>query len=320
MGKSILVGYDPRTIDSAPLAFGIAAARFTGARLIVGYVVSGTQPSLGVSTEPVDYPVGRTEPDLLGEAPEAVPAIEQDLVNEGIPYEMRALENSSAARALHEEAERDDAGLIVVGSSRKSGLGKVLPGSTAIRLLHGAPCPVTVVPVGWTLEGPLSSIGVAYVDTDEGREALRGAHALARRAGATLRVITVVKVSASMHFETESEDAGRAGKSLADVEGEHRLVAERQLRDVVEKLGAGVAIEVEAVIGDPAEAIVEFSNGVDLLVCGSRGYGPARAVLLGGVSRHVVSEAHCPVIVLPRGVKESLEALVTEERGAASPA
>lgn len=40
---------------------------------------------------------------------------------------------------------------------------------------------------------------------------------------------------------------------------------------------------------------------LDLLVCGARGYGPLRAVLLGGVSRRVAVEARCPVIVLPRG-------------------
>jgi nucleotide-binding universal stress UspA family protein len=44
-------------------------------------------------------------------------------------------------------------------------------------------------------------------------------------------------------------------------------------------------------------------------VCGSRGYGPRRAVLLGGVSRRVTAEAECPVIVLARGVEASLQAL-----------
>ena len=35
----------------------------------------------------------------------------------------------------------------------------------------------------------------------------------------------------------------------------------------------------------------------DLLVCGSRGYGALRAVALGGVSRALVNEAACPVLV-----------------------
>jgi nucleotide-binding universal stress UspA family protein len=46
-------------------------------------------------------------------------------------------------------------------------------------------------------------------------------------------------------------------------------------------------------------------------VCGSRGYGPVRAVLLGSVSRRLAGEAHCPVLVLPRGVSAPLDALLT---------
>jgi hypothetical protein len=41
-----------------------------------------------------------------------------------------------------------------------------------------------------------------------------------------------------------------------------------------------------------------------------------RAVLLGGVSRRVAAEASCPVIVLPRGVESSLEALLSDASAA----
>jgi hypothetical protein len=39
-------------------------------------------------------------------------------------------------------------------------------------------------------------------------------------------------------------------------------------------------------------------------------------VLLGGVSRRVVTEASCPVIVLARGAESGLEALIDEQAGA----
>ncbi len=41
------------------------------------------------------------------------------------------------------------------------------------------------------------------------------------------------------------------------------------------------------------------------MVCGSRGYGPVRAVVLGGVSRALVDGAPCPVLVLPRAAPGS---------------
>jgi len=200
----------------------------------------------------------------------------------------RKLRSTSAARALQEEAAAEDASLLVVGSPAR-------------RLLHGSPCPVAVVPRGWRADGKPRTVGVAYVDTDEGRAALLAAHALARRAGATLRAISVVKATMEMHLETETYVAGQFGRDLEDVEGEHRLWAARRLHEAVEELNDGVPVEVEAVVGDPAETLIATSEHLDLLVCGSRGYGPVRGVLLGSVSRRVTAEARCPVMVLRRG-------------------
>jgi nucleotide-binding universal stress UspA family protein len=69
-------------------------------------------------------------------------------------------------------------------------------------------------------------------------------------------------------------------------------------------------------VGDPADFLIAASERLDLLICGSRGYGPARAVLLGGVSRRVATEASCPVIVLARAAETGIEALVDEQVGA----
>jgi nucleotide-binding universal stress UspA family protein len=55
---------------------------------------------------------------------------------------------------------------------------------------------------------------------------------------------------------------------------------------------------------DPGSCLVEESKQLDLLVMGSRGYGPRSAVLLGSASGHVVHRAYCPVVVVPRGADE----------------
>jgi nucleotide-binding universal stress UspA family protein len=295
MSKPIVAGYDPRRGDRAPVDFGVSAARLTGARLIVISVESGGTGA---------------DADLLADGAEALAQLQRELEAEDVEAEARTVKSSSAARALHEAAEADDAGLLVVGSSRRSPVGRVLLGSTAERLMHGATCPVAVVPERWEPSGALSTIGVAYVDSDEGRAAVRAGHALARRTGATLRIIAVVEHELGMHLETEPTLAGRAEKTdLEDVEGLRRVEAEKHLRDVVATLHDGVEVEVDAFIGDPADVLVDLSAHLELLVCGSRGYGPLRAVLLGSVSRRITAEARCPVIVIPRGVKAALETL-----------
>jgi nucleotide-binding universal stress UspA family protein len=53
--------------------------------------------------------------------------------------------------------------------------------------------------------------------------------------------------------------------------------------------------------GEPAEVLAEGASDVDLLLLGSRGYGPVKGTMLGSVSARVMAAAPCPVIVIPRG-------------------
>ncbi|MBJ7348576.1 MAG: universal stress protein, partial [Thermoleophilaceae bacterium] len=44
-------------------------------------------------------------------------------------------------------------------------------------------------------------------------------------------------------------------------------------------------------------------SGVDLLVVGSRGYGPVNTVLLGTVTGKLMRQAPCPVMAVPRSAE-----------------
>ena len=110
------------------------------------------------------------------------------------------------------------------------------------------------------------------------------------------------------------------GKDFDEVEGEYRVRAEDAARAAVGGLDGDVPVEVDAFVEEPAEVLIRVSEHLDLLVCGSRAYGPLRAVLLGGVSRRVTADARCPVIVLPRGTEASLEALMAATPGPSTPA
>lgn len=307
MTKPILVGYEAGRGDRAPLEFGLAAAGFTGAPLIVAAVHSSVAGG-------GDVRAGVVDEELEEGSGETLDHLAEELRQEGIDVDCRSLPGTSAARALHEAAEELGAGLLVVGSTERGGIGRVLPGSTAQRLMHGAPCPIAVVPRSWQRGDGLRTIGVGYVDTVEGHNALEDALALARRSGAKLRVLSAAKERPA----TETYGGGDAltpATRYEDLESALRVSAER----AVEAATSGVSdveIEPDVSVGDPADFLIAASEQLDLLICGSRGYGPARAVLLGGVSRRVVSEARCPVIVLARGADTGLEALVDEGAGA----
>jgi nucleotide-binding universal stress UspA family protein len=65
----------------------------------------------------------------------------QEFLDPATAREMRMVSDSSPARGLQAIAEETGAALIVVGSSHRSGIGRVFAGSVAESLLAGAPVP-----------------------------------------------------------------------------------------------------------------------------------------------------------------------------------
>ena len=71
---------------------------------------------------------------------------------------------------------------------------------------------------------------------------------------------------------------------------------------MVKSAPAGLPVTGRLLPGPVVDALAELSlDEYDLLVIGSRGYGPVRRVLLGGVSSRVVRHSKVPVVVTPRG-------------------
>jgi nucleotide-binding universal stress UspA family protein len=204
--------------------------------------------------------------------------------------------NTSPAHALHAIAEEEHAGIIVVGSSHTGRLGRVLPGSTAERLLHGAPCPVAVVPLGYRTHATPAHpvIGCAYRPTTDGAAALGAAEELALALSASLRVMQVIEPLAHLY------DGGEMPFNLPEINASMYADTERSLMGRVARLSANLESEGTLHSGRPADVLIALSETVDLMVIGSRGYGPLKAVLLGGVSGQVIRSAACPVVVVPR--------------------
>jgi|SoiMethySBSTD1v2_1073268.scaffolds.fasta_scaffold115722_3 nucleotide-binding universal stress UspA family protein len=220
--------------------------------------------------------------------------------------ERRLLVDHSPARALKAAAEQTDAGIIVVGSSHVGRLGRVLPGSTAERLLHGAPCPVAVVPVGFGAHGlpehPV--IGCGYKVTEDGAAALGAAEELALALGGSLQVTHVVEPPSYLY------DSGEMPLNMPELDARTRADAERVLTERVSRLSARLHnAEGTVEVGRPADRLIGLTEGVDVMVVGSRGYGPLKAVLLGGVSGQLIRSAACPVIVVPRGAHSTVGSL-----------
>ena len=282
MTAPIVVGVDGTGSGLDAVALAAQLARVTGDPLIVACV----------------YPEGRrtgSDAAVRGSTAKALEAA-SDLADEA-GAEYRTVASSSPARGLTKLAEEEGAAMVVAGSHRSGAFGRVASGGTAERLLHGSDCPVAVAPRGYRrrITDKLRRIGVAFVDTPDGHEAVRHAADLAARSGLPLTLFSVVAVHANWFVP----EAVRPEEETVPVEvrKEYQEALDRALTGLPE----GMRATGELLYGDVVDELAMVGDrGVDLLVCGSRGYGPVRRVLLGTVSAGLVRQASVPVLVVPR--------------------
>jgi len=214
---------------------------------------------------------------------EATRLLESERAAIGVDAELIAITASSAGRGLHYLAKSREADLLAVGSNRRSLAGRVLIGDVTRSALIGAPCAVAVAPLGYaSTGGAIAKIGVGYDGSPESDAALAFARELAAHHGAALIAMTVVELSSIRRGDAAEGEIEDAQRELAKLEGVEGVVAS----------------------GIPGEQLALFSARVDLLVVGSRGYGPIRTLMLGGTAAHLASSARCPLLVLPRRAED----------------
>jgi nucleotide-binding universal stress UspA family protein len=266
MAGTIVVGVDggAQARDAIVLATAVAAATGEALELVHAYPYD-LLPLSGTVTE-----VTLAE-EMHDENVRATEALRDELAPGAAT---RVLPDTSPARALHEVCEEVGADLLVLGSTGRGIPGRVVAGETAKAALHHAPCPVLIAPRGLAAENHaphLRTIGVGFDGSAEALHARERAQALARAAGGRLVLLTVV---------SSAGDADGARDSLRERVGDH---------------------ELEVLEGKPADALVARSSDLDVLALGSRGWGPVRRLLLGSTAEHVVRDAGCAVLVVPRG-------------------
>jgi nucleotide-binding universal stress UspA family protein len=292
--RRIIVGVDASQRSRDALALG-QALNEPGGRLLLVYAHAFGELA-GLLTEGV-------EERLVREAAESVARQANEVLDDATEREMRIVAERSPAAALQQLAVETEAGLIVVGSSERSGLGKVLAGNVAEALLSGAPVPVAVAPGGYASATRPSAgvIGCAFDGSAEARHALRYTDELAARLAARIQIIGVhqpmgfggISVSGSFGYRSANDAIRQALQDALD-EASDQFVS-----------GAATTLLLD---GPVAATLVAHSSELDLLVAGSRGYGPIRRVLVGSVSRALVRDASSPIVVVPRPGEAEVEA------------
>ena len=284
----LVIGYDGAPGGADALALGLGWSRQLSVRAVIVTVYPGPAP-IGPGRVDVEWVADRRR--------EAERLLDEALTvsSPATSVEFKAVGSGSASHGLHDVAEELGASLIVLGSQTER---RLLATSTGERVIAGAPCPVAMPPRGWRdrASHDLGRIGVAFVPTPDGREALRVAAMLALRVGARLHVVTVVAGPAEVMSYRIGEDVDRMYVSAA------KETFEQSIEQAISELASDITASGEVIVGDdPVETLAGMANSSsDAFFVGSRGYGPMRRVLLGGVASRLLRRLDIPAVIVPR--------------------
>ncbi len=285
VGRSVVIAVDAeeRTLDA--LALGRLLAHALGVPAVLTAIFPYT---------PLE---DTSSPEMVVLLEEGRAALGELGAAEGLAgAEVRVIPGNFSARELQRISEQPGTGLVVVGSTTRGPIGRLLLGGVGERLLAGAACPVAFAPRGYGERSPerLRSVAVGFDGSAESHRALDAAIAIARASHARIRVLTAFERVAFGGVST----SGLSGESANDVmRSELRTRHDAALAQAAESVPA----EGRFRDGHAGEVLEEDSRDVDLLVAGSRGYGPLGAVLAGSATAILAKRSTCPLLVLPRG-------------------
>jgi nucleotide-binding universal stress UspA family protein len=274
--ENVLVGVEGRTGGHDAIALAQRLVDESG-RLTLVHVRSGLL-----------HPLRAVTPALAAEQSEdseRLLAAERD--EAGVQAELVSVLAGRPGAGLHEQAEAQAADLIVVGSSSRGLVGRAMLGNDTRAALNGAPCAVAIAARGYAEHPfPLAKIGVAYNGSAEAEEALATARRLAAPDRAELSALEVVSIPSYAFTGLVPPAFGETVDIMLD--------------EANERMGALDGVSARAVYGLPGEELALFSDELDLLIVGSRGYGPVRRLVLGSTSEYLERHARSSVLVLPR--------------------
>jgi nucleotide-binding universal stress UspA family protein len=276
MYDNVLVGVDgsANSVGAIALAGQLADA---GARFTLAHVRAGALKPAHAST-----------PGMLDEEHDAShELLERQRAATGANAELVSFVAATPGRGLHTQAEEQGADLLVVGSNSRGLLGRVMLGDDTRASLNGAPCAVAIAAHGYSQPpAPILAVGAGYDGSPESEAAIDAARAIAERHHASLHAMDVVNLPTYAFSGIIPPVTG---------DGIEAMLVEARAR-----LQAHPSVEGRAVYGLAGEELAAFGDQLDLLVVGSRSYGPWKRLVLGSTSNYLQRHARCSLLVLPR--------------------
>jgi nucleotide-binding universal stress UspA family protein len=253
------------------------------------------------------------------QAAEMLRQLAADLAAQNVAVAAPYTEVGSAGDAIVRKAQDIDVDLIVMGAGEQSRFDRFSVGPVAEEVLELAPQPVLAVRPG----GPDARFKKILCPVDQSaasRQGLQNASRLARVFGGHLVVLTVVP---TVSWVSAVAATGQLAGAVAEYEGKWRSEFEQFLGGVS---FAEVNVQREVRHGTPDEQIIAAAreHQADLIVMGATGRTGLARVLLGSVTRRVLQQLPCSLLVVKqedaveelfRGNLDDINRLMAEGRG-----
>lgn len=201
-----------------------------------------------------------------------------------------------AANEIHRYAEEQGADAIVMGAHGRHGW-RLLLGSTANAVLHGAKCDVLCVHIPETPK-PYRRVLAAVDSTQEARHVVETAVAIASRSGAEVSLMSAVRPLEHSYAGMDVTGYGDSGLRFV-------AAAEAQLQGHLDNLAERYGTSGERILrrGHPAQEIhlLAAEMKADLVVLGTHGRH-GFALLLGSTANAVLHDAKTDVLAVRVGL------------------
>jgi nucleotide-binding universal stress UspA family protein len=305
MFQHVLVPLDGSPMAEAALPAAARLAELLGAEVTLLHAVERGAPET-VHGEPHLASAEEARAYLEGAAARAFPAGTRTSTH------VHRNEIADVARSIAEHAGELAGALIVMCTHGRGGLGNLLLGNIAQRVVEFGAAPVLLVPADKPATMPAAERRAARpfacerllapLDGEQEHErALPVACELARACAGTVRLLFVVPTPTTL-----SNGVGAAGRLLPGTAAAMLDMAEQDAGPYLERVAggvrtAGVETITEVRRGDPADAIRTAAREweADVIVMATHRRGGMQAFWEGSVAHRVASYARRPVLLVP---------------------
>jgi nucleotide-binding universal stress UspA family protein len=237
------------------------------------------------------------------------------LANAGFTTQTEVVQGEAATAIVNYSKEHPSVRMIAMATHGRSGLGRLILGSVADRVLHTSPAPVLLVrTTGYTdtnieragsAPTPYKTILVPLDSSLLAEQALEHALDLATTEDTTILLVTVLpnpqqRIGLSDTFaplwleEVQKSEANRLQDYL--------LATAQKLRR------RGLKVQTETPTGNPAAAIIRTATKrhADMIVMTTHGRSGFQRLWLGSVATSIVHQSTCPLLLV-RSTEQSAQ-------------